>query len=61
MTAIILLFAIGFGLVGLASAASETWPLLITPLFYAWIPYIVVHEREETASGPTEPSPAPSS
>lgn len=45
MTAIVLLFAIGFGLVALASAAGETWPLLLTPLPYAAIPFIVVNER----------------
>jgi hypothetical protein len=40
--AIVLLFLIGFGLVGLASAAEATWPLLLTPLPYAAIPWIVV-------------------
>lgn len=47
MTAIVLLFAIGFGLIALASAAGETWPLLLTPLPYAAIPFIVVNERTD--------------
>ena len=42
LTAIVLLFALGFGLVALASAAGATWPLLLTPLPYAVIPWIVV-------------------
>jgi hypothetical protein len=44
LTAIVLLFAIGFGLVALARAAEATWPLLLTPLPYAAIPFIVVNE-----------------
>ena len=40
--AIVLLFLIGFGLVGLASAAGATWPLLLTPFPYAAIAWIVV-------------------
>lgn len=50
MTAIVLLFAIGFGLIALASAAGETWPLLLTPLPYAAIPFIVVNERTNGAA-----------
>jgi hypothetical protein len=42
LTAIVLLFALGFGLVALASAAEATWPLLLTPIPYAVIPWIVV-------------------
>ena len=41
LTAIVLLFALGFGLVALASAAGATWPRLLTPLPYAVIPWIV--------------------
>jgi hypothetical protein len=44
--AIVLLFAIGFGLIALASAAEATWPLLLTPLPYAAIPLIVVRADE---------------
>jgi hypothetical protein len=50
--AIVLLFAIGFGLVALASAAEATWPLLLTPVPYAAIPLIVVRAEE----GPPEPA-----
>ena len=49
MTAIVLLFAIGFGLVALASAVSSTWPLFLTPLPYAAIAWIVVRADEGTA------------
>ena len=35
--------AIGFGLVALASAVDSTWPLFLTPLPYAIIPWLVVH------------------
>jgi hypothetical protein len=42
-----LLFAIGFGLVGLASAVSEPWPLFLTPLPYATIAWLVVRADDE--------------
>jgi hypothetical protein len=47
LTAIVLLFLIGFGLVGLASAVDSAWPLLITPIPYAMIPWIVVKADDE--------------
>ena len=47
---ILVLFLIGFGLVGLASALDETWPLFITPLPYAVIPWLVVHADDERAA-----------
>jgi hypothetical protein len=50
MTAIILLFTLGFGLVALASAAGATWPLLLTPLPYAAIPWIVVRADDLEAT-----------
>ena len=53
MTAIALLFALGFGLVALASAAGATWPLLLTPLPYAVIPWIVVR-ADDVQVTPTE-------
>ena len=66
ITAIVLLFLIGFGLVGLASAAGATWPLLVTPLPYAAIAWIVVRaddngveatrERIETEAPPAAAS-----
>ena len=39
----IVLFAIGFGLIALASAVDSTWPLFLTPIPYAVIPWLVVH------------------
>jgi len=50
----IVLFAIGFGLVALATALDETWPLFLTPLPYAVIPWLVVHADDETVSAPLE-------
>lgn len=47
MTAIVILFAIGFALVGLASAVASTWPLFLTPLPYAAIALIVVRGSED--------------
>ena len=52
MAAIALLFAIGFGLVALASAVSSTWPLFLTPLPYAAIAWIVVRADEEEGETP---------
>lgn len=43
LAAIVLLFLIGFGLIGLASAVDSTWPLFVTVVPYAAIPWIVVH------------------
>lgn len=47
IAAIVLLFLIGFGLIALASSLGATWPLLLTPLPYATIAWIVVHADEE--------------
>lgn len=52
MAAIALLFAIGFGLVALASAVSSTWPLFVTPLPYAAIAWIVVRADDEKGESP---------
>jgi hypothetical protein len=41
--AMVVLFAIGFGLIALASAVDSTWPLFLTPISYAVIPWLVVH------------------
>ncbi len=59
ITAIVLLFLIGFGLVGLASAASAAWPLLLTPLPYAAIAWIVVRADERGPAAPEEDGAAP--
>lgn len=53
ITAIVLLFLLGFGLIALASSAAATWPLLLTPLPYAAIAWIVV--RADEAPGVTSP------
>jgi hypothetical protein len=47
LTAMILLFAIGFGLVALASAVSDVWPLFVTPLPYAAIAWLVVRAGDD--------------
>jgi hypothetical protein len=47
IAAIALLFLIGFGLIALASSLGATWPLLLTPLPYATIAWIVVHADED--------------
>ncbi|HYG70997.1 MAG TPA: hypothetical protein VEC15_01765 [Actinomycetota bacterium] len=54
MAAIALLFAIGFGLVALASAVSSTWPLFLTPLPYAAIAWIVVRADDQGETPPAE-------
>lgn len=45
--AIAVLFAIGFGMVALATAVDSAWPLFLTPLPYAVIPWLVVHADDE--------------
>ena len=42
--AIVVLFLIGFGLIGLASQVDSTWPLFVTVVPYSVIPWLVVHE-----------------
>jgi hypothetical protein len=44
--AMAVLFLIGFGLIGLASAVDSTWPLFVTVIPYVMIPWIVVHADE---------------
>jgi cell division septal protein FtsQ len=53
IAAIVLLFLIGFGLIALASSLGATWPLLLTPLPYATIAWIVVHGDEDAGTGGT--------
>jgi hypothetical protein len=50
IAAIVLLFLIGFGLIALASSLGATWPLLLTPLPYATIAWIVVHADEDAGT-----------
>ena len=50
--AMLVLFLIGFGLIALASSLDETWPLFVTVIPYAVIPWLVVHadDAPSTAS-----------
>ena len=48
--AIVVLFLIGFGLIGLASAVDSTWPLFVTVIPYSVIPWLVVHEDGSPAA-----------
>ncbi|MEX2420182.1 MAG: hypothetical protein WD670_00035 [Actinomycetota bacterium] len=41
--AIVVLFLIGFGLLGLASSVNSTWPLFVSVIPYALIPWLVIH------------------
>ena len=54
LAAMVLLFAIGFGLVALASAASASWPLFVTPLPYAAIAWLVVRAETRSALRPRD-------
>jgi hypothetical protein len=45
--AIVVLFLIGFGMVALADALSEYWPLFLTPIPYAVIAWMVVREADQ--------------
>jgi len=52
--AMIVLFLIGFGLIGLASTVDSTWPLFVTVIPYAVIPWLVVHADEPTPDAAPE-------
>ncbi|HET8525825.1 MAG TPA: hypothetical protein VFM81_04235 [Actinomycetota bacterium] len=41
--AMVVLFLIGFGLIGLASSVDSSWPLFVTVIPYAVIPWLAVH------------------
>lgn len=47
--AIVLLFLVGFAMVGLADVLEAWWPLFLTPIPYAAIPYLVVHADDPDA------------
>ena len=51
-TAMIVLFLIGFGLIGLASSVDQTWPLFVTVIPYAVIPWLVVHADDPGVGEP---------
>jgi hypothetical protein len=46
-TAIVVLFLLGFAMVALADALDAYWPLFVTPLPYAVIPWLVVHADDQ--------------
>ena len=50
LAAIVVLFLIGFGLIGLASQVDSTWPLFVTVIPYSVIPWLVVREDASTPS-----------
>ena len=50
--AMVVLFLIGFGLIGLASSVDSTWPLFVTVIPYAVIPWLVVHADDAAGSVP---------
>lgn len=57
--AIAVLFLIGFGMVALADALDAWWPLFVTPLPYAVIPWLIVrHEREAAVAAGASETPA---
>ena len=47
--AIVVLFLIGFGLIGLANALDSSWPLFVTVIPYSIIPWLVVHADDPAA------------
>lgn len=51
--AMVVLFLIGFGLIGLASTVDSSWPLFVTVIPYSIIPWLVVH-ADHPAALPTE-------
>jgi hypothetical protein len=56
--AILVLFLIGFGLIALASSLDETWPLFVTVIPYAMIPWLVVHADDPASSDASSSEPA---
>jgi len=50
--AIVVLFLVGFAMIALADALDAYWPLFLTPLPYAVIPYLIVHEDDGRSSEP---------
>lgn len=57
--AIVVLFLIGFSMIGLADALDEWWPLFVTVIPYSAIPWLIVrHEREVAAAAPASDPPS---
>ena len=53
LAAMVVLFLIGFGLIALANSLDAVWPLFVTVIPYAVIPWLVVHTDD---SAPSEPA-----
>jgi hypothetical protein len=51
---IVLLFIVGFGMVALADLVRAWWPLFLTPIPYAAIPYLLVHADDPETRTPSE-------
>jgi hypothetical protein len=49
LAAMVVLFLIGFGLIGLASTVDSSWPLFVTVIPYSIIPWLVVHADDPVA------------
>lgn len=43
--AMVVLFLVGFGMVALANALDAYWPLFVTPLPYAVIPWMITRAQ----------------
>ena len=50
LAAMVVLFLIGFGLIGLGSAVDSSWPLFVTVIPYSIIPWLVVHADDPAPS-----------
>jgi hypothetical protein len=50
--AMVVLFLIGFGLIALANSLDATWPLFVTVIPYAVIPWLVVHADDRGTGEP---------
>lgn len=59
LAAVVVLFLIGFGLIGLASQVDSTWPLFVTVIPYSMIPWLVVSEDAGASRAGTTPEGAP--
>ncbi len=50
--AVVALLVLGFAMIALADLLDEYWPLFLTPLPYAVIPWLVVHDDVEPSAAP---------
>jgi hypothetical protein len=55
--AIVVLFLVGWGMVALADALDEWWPLFVTPIPYAVIPWLIVRHERTAAAAAATPEP----